>query len=120
MNSCTITVTDITKTPRNLYDLLSNGSGNGYTVAPTKGIFAPLTIIGSVAYLSIQASYNNGSTIIYKGDESVANNGTRQAKELKAGDTDVQQAYSYSVNLNEVFLTASANGGVVNVEVHYA
>lgn len=120
MNSCTITVTDITQKPRNLYDLLSTGSGAGYTVAPAGGIFAPLTIIGSVAYLSIQASYLNGAAIIYKGDEDVKTDGSRQAKELRPGDTDVQQAYSYSVYLGEIYMTASVNGGIFNVEVHYA
>lgn len=120
MNSATITVTDITKTPRNLSDLLSNGSGGGYTVVPAKGIFTPLTITATVSYLSIQASYTNGGTIVYKGDENVKNNGTRQGKELLAGDTDVQQASPYIVNLNEVFLMASANGAIINVEVHNA
>jgi hypothetical protein len=120
MNSATITVTDITQTPRNLSDLLQNGSGKGYTVVPSSGIFKPLTIINAVAYLSIQASYTNGGTIVYKGDEDVKTDGSRQAKELHAGDTDVQQAYSYSVYLGEVYLTASANGAIINVEVHYA
>jgi hypothetical protein len=120
MNSCTITVTDITQKPRNLYDLLSTGSGAGYTVAPAVGIFPKLTIIGCVAYLSIQASYTNGGTVVYKGDEDVKTDGSRQAKELHAGDTDVQQAYSYSVYLGEVYLTAGANGAIINVEVHYA
>lgn len=120
MNSATITVTDITQKPRSLSDLLQNGSGAGYTVAPTGGIFKPINAINAVAYLSIQASYTNGGTTVYKGDEDVKTDGSRQAKELKPGDTDVQQAYSYSVHLGEIFLTANANGAIINVEVHYA
>jgi hypothetical protein len=123
MFAVTITITDRTQTPQNLYTLITKGSQTGYTVAPAAGI-APSNLTqsqtGCVSYLSIQASYKNGGTTVYKGDENVKNDGSRQAKELNAGDTDVQQAYSYSTNLNEIYLTASANAAVVNVEFHYA
>jgi hypothetical protein len=118
MNSATITVTDNTQSPRNLYDLLSTGSGKGYTVVPSAGIFPALTIISTVSYISIQASYKNGSAVVYKGDEKVKNDGTRQGKEMVAGDTDVEQAYPSSASLLDIYLTASANGAVINVEVH--
>ena len=118
--SATITVTDITKTPRSLQDILSKGSGGGYTVVPSAGSTVALSFIAGCSYLSVQASYKNGAAIVYKGDDNVKTDGSRQSKELSAGDTDVQQAYPYSVNLNEIFLTASANNAVINVEVHYA
>jgi hypothetical protein len=76
-------------------------------------------LIASVTYLSIQASYTNAGTIVYKGNAGVKTDGTCQAKELAAGDTDVQQAPDYSTNLNDIYITASANGAVVNVEVHH-
>lgn len=116
----TITVADYTKPAQNLFNLLSQGNLTGYTVVPTTGIMPALTAIANVSYLSIQASYKNGSIVLYKGDENTANDGSRQGKEMLAGDTDVSQAYPYSVNLNEIFVRASANGGVFNVEIHFA
>jgi|SRR5271157_984135 len=116
----TITVADYTKPAQNLFNLLSQGNLTGYTVVPSGGVMPALTAIASVSYLSIQASYKNGSVVIYKGDENTANDGTRQGKEMLAGDTDVGQAYPYTVNLNEIFIRASANGGIVNVEIHFA
>jgi hypothetical protein len=123
MFAATITITDITKPVQNLYTLLSQGSQPGYTVAPAAG-FQPSNLtqsqVSAVAYLSVQASYLNAGTIVYKGDENVKSDGSRQSKELAAGDTDVQQAYSYSTYLYEIYLSASANGARINVEIHYA
>jgi hypothetical protein len=119
MTSATVTITNINATPRNLFDLLTNGTGNGYTVVPATGPFLPINGIAGVSYCSVQSSYTNGGVTVYKGDEKVANNGTRQSKEMQPGDTDVMQASMYSVNLNEIFLMASANGAIINVEVHY-
>ena len=120
MFAATITITDITQPGRSLYHLLTTGSGAGYTVAPSDGINEEISMVGGVSYLSIQASYGNGQTIIYKGDERVANDGSRQAKEMAAGDTDVSQAYPNSVNLREIYVRASVNGGKFNVECHYS
>src|SRR5208282_2095486 len=120
MPSCTITISDITKPAQSLAALLSQGSLPGYTVAPPGGIIPALTLINGVSYLSCQASYTNGTQTVYKGDENTKTDGTRQGKEMEAGDTDVQQAYPYTVNLNEIYLRASANGAVVNVEIHYS
>ena len=114
----TITITDNTQKPQNLYDLLTKANLAGYSVVPPPAVSANVpTLIASVCYLSIQASYANAATI-YKGDSGVKTDGTRQAKEMLPGDTDVQQAVQYAVNLNEIYITASANGGKVNVEVH--
>lgn len=120
MTTATITVIDYTQPAQSLFTLLSQGSKPGYTVVPTGGIAPALTMIGDVSYLSIQASYGNSGQVVYKGDENTQNDGTRQGKELRAGDTDVMQAYPKSVNLNEVYLRASANGAIVNVEIHYS
>ena len=119
MASATITITDITKPPQNLYDLLTLPNLPGYTVSP-----APVanpnvpTLTASVTYLSLQASYLNTTQTVYKGDSGVKTDGSRQSKELIAGDTDVQQAVQYSVNLRLIYITASANGAKVNVESH--
>src|ERR1700734_1494143 len=114
----TITITDNTKTPQSLYNLLTQPNLPGYTVVPSPPSSPNVpTLTASVCYLSIQASYTNSATI-YKGDSGVKTDGTRQAKEMFPGDVDVQQAVQYSVNLNEIYITASANGGKVNVEVH--
>lgn len=120
MFSATIVISDITQPAQNLFTLLTKGSQPGYTVAPAAGNTPAISMIGSVAYLSLQASYTNGAAIVYKGDENTKTDGSRQAKEMLAGDTDVQQAYSYSTNLNEIYLRASANGARINVEYHYA
>jgi hypothetical protein len=115
----TVTITDTTQTPQSIYNLLTKPNLPGYTVVPAVAANPNVpTLTASVTYLSIQASYGNGGTVVYKGDQGVKNDGTRQAKELIAGDTDVQQAVQYSVNLNLIYLTASANGAKVNVESH--
>lgn len=121
MPSATITITDITQTPQSIYNLLTKPSLPGYTVVPAVPATPTPTVpilTASVTYLSIQASYTNGSKVVYKGDQGVKTDGSRQSKELIAGDTDVQQAVQYSVNLNVIYITASANGAIVNVESH--
>jgi hypothetical protein len=116
--SATITITDITQPAQNLFTLLSKGSMPGYTVVPNGGIITPMTLIGGVSYLSVQASLSN-SAIVYKGDEKTANDGSRQGKEMPAGSADVIQGLPTSVNLQEIYLRASANGAKINVEIHY-
>lgn len=119
MPVATITITDVTQKPQNLYDLMTKPNLPGYSVVPAPAANPNVPILtASVNYLSIQASYTNTSQIVYKGDQGVKNDGSRQAKELLAGDTDVQQAVQYSVNLNLIYVTASANGAKVNVESH--
>lgn len=120
MFCATITVTDHTAAAQNLFTLLSKGSQTGYTVSPAAGIITNLTMIASASYLSIQASPSNSGITLYKGDENTANDGSRQAKELQNGDVDVSQAYPYSVNLQEIYMRASADGGKFNVEIHYS
>lgn len=121
MPAATIKITDITQQAQNIFNLLTTPSLPGYTVTPTPGEYTPsLTMTGCVAYLSVQASYTNGGSIVYEGDANVKANGTLQGKELAAGDTDVHQAYSYSVNLNEIYLMANTNGALINLEWHYA
>src|SRR6267154_598435 len=120
MNCATITITDITKPAQSLYTLLSVGSQPGYTVSPAGGIFPAISIIGSVSYLSVQASPTNSTQTVYKGDENTKTDGSLQGKEMAAGSTDVIQAYPHQVDLNTTFLRASANGAKINVEVHYS
>ncbi len=132
MPCATITVTDKTKTPASLQTLLgqsmqpqANPSGNtltgvaGYSVVVT-GAGRGFELQSAVAYLSIQFSVQNSGMIGYIGDENVANNGTQQGKELLPGDVDVHQAYSYSVHLGEVFITANTNNAIFSIEWHYA
>lgn len=114
----TITITDRTQPVQSLFNLMAKGSLPGYTVAPAGGLF-PLTMLGGVSYLSIQASPRNGGTVIYVGDENVKNDGSRQGKEMQAGDVDVHQAHDYTCHLGEIYLTASANNAIFSVEVHY-
>ena len=115
MVSMTITVTDHTKTPRSIYDLAVNGSGGGYTVV---GGMPALNVGASVCYLNIQASKTNSSTIIYKGDSSVKNDGTRQSKELAAGDSDQMEPVN-PINVNEIFLAAGSDSTAkINVEFY--
>jgi hypothetical protein len=121
MTGATITVTDITKAAQSLLSLLSKGSQPGYTVAPAAGFasYSSWSIMGDVSYCSIQSSPSNSATV-YKGDEFVATDGSRQCKEMQAGDVDVIQAKDRAVHLGEIYITASANGAKVNVEIHYS
>ena len=57
MFSATITISDITQLPQNLFTLLTKGSQPGYTVAPAAGNTPAMAMIAGVSYLSIQASY---------------------------------------------------------------
>lgn len=119
MAVATITITDVTQPPQSIYNLLTKQNLAGYTVVPIPpSTPAVPTLTASVCYLSLQASYGNTTQTVYKGDSGVKTDGSRQAKEMLAGDTDVQQAVQYSVNLNEIYITASANGAKVNVESH--
>src|SRR5271169_7217402 len=119
MSIATVTITDITQTPQSLFSLLTKGTQAGYTVAPAGGVTPSLTLIAGVIYMSIQASYTNGGAIVYRGDANVKTDGSRQAKELLAGDTDVMQLYPIVINLNQIYITASANGAKVNIEAHH-
>ena len=115
----TVTITDHTAAGRSIADLVQNGSGTGYTVAPTKKF--PLLMASKVSYLSIQASAANGaSTVIYKGDENTANDGSCQGKELAPGVIDVIQGIEIAVHLGEVYCRASADSLKFNVEIHWA
>jgi len=118
MTSATITVTDITQKPLSLQNLLKNGTaaGPGYTVKPAGGIGA-LAVLGEMSYCSVQSSPGNTATV-YKGDENVKTDGSWQSKEMQPGDVDVIQSYARAVSLHEIFITASANGAKINVEIH--
>src|SRR5437762_14039334 len=107
MYCATITISDNTKTPQNLLTLLGKGNQTAYTVVPASGL-SGLTTLGGVSYVSVQSSYGNGGTIVYEGDENVKTDGTRQGKELQAGDVDVHQANPMSTHLAEIYITASA------------
>ena len=75
--------------------------------------------IAEAIYLSIQASKTNGAKIVYKGDAGVANDGSRQALELAAGDTNIMQMFPRVVNIQQIYLRANTNGAVINVELHH-
>ena len=131
MPCATITLTDKTKPPASILALLSQSfqpqafpSGNTQTGVPGYSVVASgaghgFAQVGGVAYLSIQFSVQNSGMVGYVGDESVANNGTNQGKELLPGDVDVHQADEYTVHLGEIFITANTNLAVFNIEYHF-
>lgn len=122
MTVFTITVSDITKTVQSLATLLAGGTIAGYSIAPSiasKSVLGAPGVLTQAQYISLQSSYQNGTKKIYKGDENVKTDGTCQAKEMAAGDVDVMTAGLYALSLNEIYITASANGAICNVEVHY-
>jgi hypothetical protein len=121
MATLTVTVTDITQPVPSLYTLATQGSQTGYTCVPSSPPETPaLTENAEVAYLSVQASNLNGAKVVYKGDRSVLANGTRQGLELEAGQVNVMMMYPRVGNLNQIYVTASANGAIFNVEWHHS
>jgi len=121
MPGFTVTITDITQAAQNLWTLDTKGSQTGYTVNPPSPVaIKPASEIADVAYLSIQASKTNGAKIVYKGDQGVANDGSRQSLELAAGDTNIMQMYPRVANLQQIYLRANTNGAIINVEFHHS
>jgi len=131
MACATVTITDITQPVQSLFTLLGEAMQPsatglaGYTVRrwssqPTLQSGAGFAMLGSVVYVSVQASPSNGAAIVYKGDAQVRTDATLQGKEMAAGDTDVMQANAQVAHLAEIFITASANGAKVNLEWYSA
>jgi len=118
----TITFTDITQPALDLYTLLTASTTPGYSVAQSKNVQQPtISTIARVSYLSIQASPRNaGSQYVYKGGPDLHNDGSAQGKELAAGIIDVIQGFYDEVHLSQVYLRASVNGLIANVEWYYA
>lgn len=118
----TITFTDISQPGLDLLTLLTASSTPGYTVVQSKGVQQPsLNTQGRVSYLSIQASPRNaGSQYVYRGGPDMGNAGTSQGKELAAGVIDVMQGTTDEVHLSQVYLRASQNALIANVEWFYA
>lgn len=121
MIAATITITDITKTPLSLAQLLQAGATTtGYTVVVNgngSNLGTP-SIFTTCSYLSIQASNGNTTTVIYIGGPTVKTDGSVQSRELLKGETVTYQPSQLSINLQELYLTASANTGKVNIEAH--
>lgn len=116
MPSMTIRITDYTAAAQNLDTLAHQGSQTGYTVvrSDTGGT---LPAVSAIDFLSIQASYSNGGTLVYVGGSNVKNDGTCQARELFAGDTDQRQRGFQPIgNLSQWFIRANANSAIINVE----
>lgn len=119
MPCATITFTDITQPALDLFTLLTAASTPGYTV--TGGQQQAMTVLSRVSYLSIQASPRNAnSQYVYKGDRDTGNAGTRQGKELAAGIIDTIQGIENAAYLNQIYLRASQNGLIANVEWYYS
>lgn len=116
----TITFTDITQPALDLWTLLTSASTPGYTVVqPAKP--STLSAFGRVSYLSIQASPRNaGSQYVYKGGPDMASDGSKQGKELAAGIIDVMQGIYDEAHLSQIYLRASQNNLIANVEWYYA
>lgn len=113
--TATITITDKTATPKNLYQLLYGGTQAGYTVVSSE-VADNLPTAASVNFISIQASYGNGGAKVYVGGSKVANDGTNQGRELIAGDIHQYQQGYMPASLNSVYLATDTNDSVVNVE----
>jgi hypothetical protein len=121
MPSFTVTISDKTQPAQSIYTLATKGSQTGYTVnPPTPPAIKAVTEIQDVSFLQIQASKTNGSGIVYKGDQGVANDGSRQSREMAAGDVDTMQAYPRVVYLQEIYLRTNTNGAIINVEYHHS
>ena len=118
----TITFTDINQPGLDLFTLLTAASTPGYTVQqPGGNQQQAMSTLGRVSYLSIQASPRNaGSQYVYRGGPDMSNNGVKQGKELAAGIIDVIQGIHDEVHLSQVYLRASVNGLIANVEWYYA
>jgi len=118
----TITFTDITQPALDLYTLLTAASTPGYTVAQSQNNKQPtISTVARVSYLSVQASPRNaGSQYVYKGGPDLANDGSKQGKELAAGIIDVMQGIHDEAHLSQIYLRASQNGLIANVEWYYA
>ena len=121
MPGFTVTITDITQPAQSILTLATKGSQAGYTVNPSSpAAITNVTEVTDVSYLLIQASNGNGSKVVYKGDQGVANDGSRQGLELEAGQSNVMQMYPRAANLQQIYLRANTNGAVVNVEFHHS
>lgn len=84
MYSITVTITDKTAAAQSLYALLTEGSKTGYTVAPAEGY--PESANVDLARVWVQADPGNAAAKILLGDANTANDGSRQARVLEAGD----------------------------------
>jgi hypothetical protein len=117
MNSMTVTIADHTATGQSLYTLLSKGSQTGYTCAPATGIAPSLTLPANVSFLTVQASKGNSTNIVYVGDENCANDGSRQARELGAGDVYQIAAEPNLANLRQIYVRGGADSVKFNIEI---
>lgn len=113
--SATVTVTDHTKPARSLYDLLANGTANGYTVVG--GLSGDVSVFGMVACRLIQGDTNNGAGKIYVGDSQIANDGSRQGVTLAPGDVWQRDNPVDCASLQNLFIRASADGAKFNAMV---
>jgi hypothetical protein len=115
--SATVTISDHTKPARSLYDLLSNGSANGYTVVG--GFSGDVSVFGAVAYRSIQVDSGSAGSV-YVGDANIANDGSRQGLIISAGDVWDRDNATDCESLQNLFVRASADNTVFNTLVETA
>lgn len=113
MAHITVTITDITKGPFQLSALFT-GSQLGATVTPA----VPNLVPKREASLTIQNDPNNGGGTVYYGDNNTRNDGTCQGVTLPQGaSVEKDLLVSAAEKVTNIYLHASANGAVINVEV---
>lgn len=119
--SITVTITDKTQGPFQLYALLTTGSSvTGATVAPSAG-YAGLD--PKCANFSVQ-DVSGIAGNLYGGDKNIANDGSRQGWQLQNGDTYSEpQATSASggnsVDLRDHYVQTDTNSTKFNLNVRY-
>ena len=115
MASLKVTITDITKGPFNVWTLFQGGTITGITLAPT----TPLVPTPPSSGLTIESDPTNGGTSVLYGDGNIGSTGPGTV--LDAGSSITKQlppTWSAAVAiLFKIFIQASANGAIVNLEV---
>lgn len=110
MANITVTITDITKGPFSVASLFA-GAVTGTTKTPA----SPNPVPKLVSCCTIQNDPANASANVYYGDKNTKNDGTCQAGSLPPGGS--KQYPTMYVPLSGIYIQASSNGTLVNVEV---
>lgn len=112
MPCISVTITDITKGPFSLKQLFAGGV-TGATISPV----APPTPPKLPLFVSIEADEaNTGGSFIYTGDANLPATGTAYGRKLAPAAVD--QRENVQTPIAGVFINASANGLIANVNVY--
>lgn len=115
MASVKVTITNTANGPFNVWTLFQGGTIAGATLAPT----TPLIPSAPSSGLTIQSDPSNGGTSVYYGDQNIGTTGPGEV--LDAGSSITKQlppTWSAAATiLAKLYIQASANGAIVNLEV---